>query len=326
VSWAPTITGLDLVASAVATPSDLLGPDHRLDNAAVWGKLFGAEAPAVRARLGWAEDHPERFGVHVRHWAAWPGLAPRLDAVDLAAHAVALLDTGDCDLLVLASSTPARITRSDAHASPRRPASACAAWDVRGGGAGGLLAVMQAAQAVAGGARAAIVVAVEVASPYLRPDTPALGLLYGDAAVAMRFEPGPASLTARAGHATVPGAPFTVPGPLPPTPDGRYAARAPDAAYSEALRAVWSQTGEALAALGPVDALAPYGVTRGQVVRLHAQVPADLVVSSLPTHGCVGCAGALLAWHQARVRGARRIGTAAVGGGVSWAAARWESP
>lgn len=314
----PTAAGVRVAAAASVRPGDLLGPAHRVDNARAAELLPGLAEALARRDLG--TDHPwTAWGVASRDWACLPGSAPALDVCALATEAARRCDAGPVDVLILATSTPSRVTRSDAHAVASALGLTGAAWDVRAGGAAGLIALAQGAAAAAAGARV-LVIAAEVISAYADPADPILALLYGDCAAAVVLEPGAGRLTTTTGHVTSAGTSFTVPDPLPPRPGATFRARRPDAAYQAALAAVWDDVADRLA--GEVDVLLPYAVTAGQVARLAERVGAP-AVSVLADHGCVGCASplaALAAWDGT----GRRLGLAAVGGGISWASALWE--
>ncbi|MCB9684417.1 MAG: hypothetical protein H6738_05580 [Alphaproteobacteria bacterium] len=325
-----------VVATATRGPGDLLGAAHDLDNDAAWEALLGPEWLAALAERALDRDHPRTaWGVGRRGWCALPGRVAQADAVDLgvAAARAALEEAGlrpdDLDVIVFATSTPTRPTASDAHRVAKALGTRAASWDVRSGGAAGLLGWHQAGLAVDQGARAALLVAAEAISPWIDPEDVALALLYGDAAAAVVLAPGDGALRSlSAGHATVPGRAFTVPASLPPRPGERLVASRPDATYQQGLRAVWADARAALLdglAGRAADALLPYAVTRQQVLELADGVPTRRVVDVLPEWGCVGAASPLVALDRwRRTGGSGLVASAAVGGGVSWAALTWE--
>jgi 3-oxoacyl-[acyl-carrier-protein] synthase-3 len=309
------LDGLHLAGTGVARPG------------AVPGLESVSTAEAAR-RLGVA---PRTSRVQTRAWASDPGHPPRADAVDLAfgaavdALAAAAVPIASIDLVVLASSTPSRPTASDAHRLATRLGVDGAAWDLRAGGAGGLIAWAQGASALRDGARAVLVVAVERITPWLDPADVAAWMHYADAAAALVLTPGRARLHARAGHAPSVGRPFTVPAGLPPEPGATMRAQRPDAAYLAALAEAWERANADLAAASApgLDLLLPYAVTPEQVATAAARVPACRVFSTLETDGCTGAASPLLALHRSGPP-VGRIGAVAVGGGISWSTLLWE--
>ncbi len=254
------------------------------------------------------------------------------DGVDLGAAALtdaltlADLPGEAIEVLVFATSTSSRATASDAHRLADRVGCQGAAWDVRSGGAAGLHAWAQAAQAIAQGARVAVAVVSEVITPYLDPADGLANLAYGDAAAAVVLTRGAGTLAAfRAGHLPPTGRGFTVPDPMPPRPGASFRATRPDATWTAVLDAAWVHATSTLAADagGPVDVLLPYAVSRAQLDRVRAAVPARHTVHALDHHGCVGAASPIVALHLARSHD-QRLGAVAVGGGLSWATLLWE--
>lgn len=327
-----------IVGSATRGPGELLGPGHDLANDEAWEALLGPDWRAGLAERSLDPDHPRTaWGVERRGWCALPRRVAAADAVDLGvAAARAALDEAGCrpedlDVVVFATSTSSRPTSSDAHRLAKALGTPAAAWDLRSGGAAGLLGWHQAALAVDQGARSAVLVAAEVISPWVDPEDTATALLYGDAAAAVVLAPGEGGLRSfAAGHATVEGRPFTVPASLPPRPGERLVASRPDATYQRGLQEVWAGTRQALldGLAGRVaDALLPYAVTRQQVLALADPLPVRRVVDVLPDRGCVGAASPIVALDRWRRSGGRGLAAAAaVGGGVSWAALTWEQP
>ncbi|MCA9492234.1 MAG: hypothetical protein KC621_20015 [Myxococcales bacterium] len=336
------IPGVRVAATAVAFPTDVDPGAPDLDNAGVFRAVLGDAAPP-----DWTPEQAEaRWGARRRQWVALPGQTPSIGATDLAteaarrALAAAGLGVGDVDLVVVATSTPDRLTASLSARVCRALGTSCGSVDVRAGGACGLHAWLTAAAWLRFGPRVALVVASEVGTPLLDPADLSAWLVYGDGAAAMvlvRDDEGDAGLIgARLGTFAAPGRAFTVPGPLPPTREaveGRaYTWQKPDRTYLEALDGQWRRTCAGLAEAFPdvaIDAFAPYRATRAQVEAAAAavRVPLERTAADVGSHGCVGGVGPLLGVHELRERGllgpGQVLATAAVAGGVVWHAALW---
>ena len=226
------------------------------------------------------------------------------------------------DVLYLATSTPTSVSASLAARVGRRLGVSGGCVDVRAGGGGALHAWLAAVGLCRLGARVALVVAAETPSRWLAPGD-ASGALYGDGAGALVLGPGDGGLVgAVMGTVAVPGRPFTVPGPLPPTPDGLYAFQAPDRTYTDAIRDCWARTVREVAAIGPANSSVPYAVTEAQLAAVGAV--AGLPASSvLDRHGCLGAAGIPVALHELGF--GPLTSTAAVAGGAVCVGLVWRS-
>ncbi len=204
---------------------------------------------------------------------------------------------------------------------------------------GGLAAWLTAARF---GARTVLVVALETPSAYLDPNDLATAALYGDGAAALVLARDDAStsglLGGILGNDAAPGEPFTVPGTLPPrvlaVEAGRFRFQPPDAAYRAALDERWRALGADLRDAFPEAAAAtrrflPYAVSAPQVAAVAAAfgAGADATWTTLREHGCLGCAGPLVALDALRrEKGAAAGDTlafAAVAGGVAWGGFFW---
>lgn len=336
--------GVRLRGTGAASPADLpgAGPGRVLTNAAVYERLLGPDFRAELDRRGWTVDHPERrHGIRTRQWVAGES------SEDLAALAArralddAALAPAELDVLLVATSTPGRITRSAASAVGGALGLGCPCLDVRAGGSGGLYAWLDALGWLALGARTALVVAAETPSRYLDPADLATAVVYGDAAGALVLErgdpgsgPPPGLLGAVLGNALLPGRPFTVPGPLPPEVGPSYTFQRPDAPYAEGLAREWRATCRRLREAFPapceaVGSFVPYAVTRGQVEAAAGAFGAGdgRTVDELEERGCTGSAGPLAALHAARSRGRATAGETlalvSVAGGVAWVGMLW---
>lgn len=296
-------------------------PGAAQSNAEAWEQLLG---PGWRSELearGWDADRPEtEWGIRTRHRGG--------QAIDLAVRA-AREAIGDraIDVLIVATSTPTSISASMAGKVAAALDSSAPALDIRAGGAAALYGWLDALGWLARGARAACVVAVETPSAFVEPGDISMALLYGDAAAAVLLEPSDSGglVAAVAGSRAPTGRPFTIPGPLPPTPAGRYAFQSPDPEYSAQMTACWDELSEALAdaATEAIDAYLPYAVTRKQVERSARIVGARRVVHDLAARGCNGCAGPLVALHLLE-RPAGMLALAAAGGGIGMAGLLWK--
>jgi 3-oxoacyl-[acyl-carrier-protein] synthase-3 len=340
------LRGVALRASAAVYPADLLGQTARFDAPRAYEELFGADWREQLASAGREVDHVEReLGVRTREWRR----GTVLSNVELGARAATkcLERAGwraeDVDVLAVATSTPEHATKCFAAQIGGALGSRAAAIDIRGGGAGGIDAWIAATLYLHAGARRALVIAVEAASPWLGPASGTSALLYGDGAAALALE----SQETAAGLALalqvrvdVAGAPFSVPGELPPRVDAGghvetelYRFRAPDREYRAGLARVWSEFAQRLSdELGnapPRSLLVPYAVTREQVQRCAAVFGADpsFALEHLLARGSLGCAGPLAALAEALERAdARRFESVvalAVGGGVRCAGLHW---
>ncbi len=318
------------------TGSGAAYPGPALTNADVYQRLLGDEWRTRLADRGHSPDHAQaEWGIRARHWCA---SAQQATALAAEAAQSALADAGvqapDIDLLLLATSTPPRITAAVSALVGRQIGATAPCIDIRAGGAGAIDALLTGCTWLAAGCRRVLVVAVETASPYLDPADLSTSLIFGDGAAALVLEHRsgtPGLLGAICGRSDAPGKPFTVPGELPPSRSQRYYFQRPDGEYAEALTSCWqrvlSQLCEALPeAIANLSFFVPYSTTAPQVSRAVAAlgVSMDQTVSTLDRHGCLGTASVLCALHE--LRSARRVqaedtvALAAVGGGVSWAA------
>jgi 3-oxoacyl-[acyl-carrier-protein] synthase-3 len=310
------IDGVGVVGAGAAFPRDVDPACPELDTASA---LAALGAPADPRADGW--------GVVRRQWVALPGEAARVSIEDLAAKAgaAALADAGldAVDIVHVATSTPSSISKSLAARVALRLGLGCLSADVRGGGAGAILAWIEAAALLRSGPRTALVVAADVMSPLLARGDPT-GALYGDGAAAIVLGPGDgAVLGAFAGTTAVAGRAFTVPGALPPAAGQSYQFQRPDAAYREGLRKVRLDAARALRdADGPVDVALPYAATSDQAAELAEAIGAP-GFSTLAETGCTGTAAVLVALAALRAKRRDRplrLGAVAAGGGVVWAA------
>ncbi len=339
------LRGVALRASAAVYPADLLGDAARIDAPRAYAELFGADWREQLARTNREADYVERqLGVRTREWRR----GTELSNVELGARAAAkCLERArwraqDVEVLAVATSTPEHATKCFAAQIGAALGSHAAAVDIRGGGAGGIDAWIAATLYVNAGARRALVVAVEAVSPWLGATSGTSALLYGDGAAALALELQPSSTGLARGlqaRADVAGAPFSVPGELPPRVDvdggfdaELYGFRAPDLEYREGLARVWDEFSRRMCdevGSAPRALFLPYAVTRAQVESCAAVFGADpsVALEHLLTRGSLGCAGPLAALAEALERpDARRFESVvalAVGGGVRCAGLHW---
>lgn len=312
------------------------GPQERLTNAAAYEQLLGAGWRGQLEARGLAPDHPESaWGIRARAWArgtSW-------DSVGLAVRAVerALEHAGwnACDLVVAATCTPTHVTKCFAAQIAHAVPGVASAVDVRGGGAGGLDALVAGCLYVTHGARRVVVVAAETASRWIAPGDHAHALLFGDGAGALALEQGGSGSLpfTFGGVAQIEGTPFTVPGSLPPTSEevdgGRLLFQPPDRAYLDQLDGAWATASAELASSLAAEDLRPevylpYAVTRRQLESSAAALGCDAAPARdwLADHGCLGCASTLAQLADAHLAGrlpaGATIASLSVGGGVRW--------
>lgn len=345
------MSGPVLVGRAAAFPSDLgLGADgpRALSGDDAWALLFGGDWEAELERRGLQRDRArERHGVVTREWLHAPG-APRAvergtERLAVAAAERALADarrTGaEVDLVVVASSTPDRVSASLAARVCQALGCEGNAFDVRAGGAAAILGWAAAARWPVDAGRCAVVVAAETPSAYLSAEDPANALLFGDGAAALVLHHDPDSvggLAALAGFTRAAhGRPFSVPGELPPRADevaaGAFRLQAPDAEYRAGLARAWAELATQLR--GRVAALPPREATllANAATRAGAEACArDVGLSPAPAlaalarHGACGAASCLIALAELDELPARTV-LAAVGGGVHAAGLVWDA-
>jgi 3-oxoacyl-[acyl-carrier-protein] synthase-3 len=341
--------GIRITGTGMALPSDLgARAAGRIDNAELYRALFGSGFEGELARREWTVDDPEkRYGIRSREWIHRVGATPgdaTPDVGDLAILAAerAARDAGiegsSIDIVLAATSTPARITSSLAARVGAALECSGACLDVRAGGAGGLSAWITATRMLGGGAQRALVVAAEAPSYYLGSDEPGIAAVYGDGAGALVLELQPGSesglVSARFERRDSAGRPFTVPGALPPRARaidaGEYRFQRPDSEYTERIDETWRATLESFRTLR-ADLFVPYAVTRERVenARVVLGISADRTVDRLLDLGCLGCAGPIVHLHTAlrerRLGAGSTLVAAAVAGGITSAALAWRT-
>lgn len=339
------ISGLSFLGSATAFPSDLIDPKHCvLSNSEFFARLFGSTADQVLKERGWNEDQPLRtHGIARREWLRDSKLGSTQLALEAGRRALdgSKLEPHDIGLILVATSTPARISSSIAAQVARELGLNCAALDVRAGGVGGLAALATAATYLQAGSGSVLVIATEAISPFINLLEPGASI-YGDGAAALictRNPDFPSSLRACMTTAAVAGKAFTIPGNLPPTLDelqgAQFSFQTPDETYQEQLADIWDGAADSLRAACEPQALThflPYAITKTQLRRVTDRIgiTAPLCRQLLETYGCTGCAApmiALVKLHQeSRLGSDSRLGMLSVGGGVHSAWILWKGP
>ncbi len=340
-----------LMGAAIAGVGTAL--PHEVDEAVAplgaddaWRAVFGDGWREELAARGWNAEHVERrYGVAVRH--AWPRgagtaatsgsrgalttPAERATALALRAARAALGDAEQdgarLDGVVVGTATATRVSASTAAALATALDSDAATLDVRAGGASGLAAWVQGAQWIAGGARAVLVVALDVVPEFLRDDDVVHRMLFscGAAAFVLRATDDDARglESSVIGREPASGRAFTIATSLAVAPAAPLCFEGPDADYARSLDDAWARAVDEFTGLDPApDRFAPYAVTRDQVRRAadRAGMPADDALTHLRDHGCLGNASALFQVAHGLRSGAwrrgDRVAAVAVGGGI----------
>ncbi len=331
------IDGVTVLGAGTAFPA------RTLDNEAVLRR----GAPRDAERLAFAARGLERtVGVRTRAWAHLVGTpldhASEETTLDLgvaaarAALADAALDPRDVSLVLVATSTPHRMTSTVAAPLGAALGADALCMDARAGCAAGLAALGTAALHVAAGAGPVLLVGTETFSKVVPPQHPMGVVSLGDGAGALVLGRGAGAL--RALYARTDGrlaGLIGTTGALPPTPDeiargGYVLSGSPDelaaalpARYVEALRATLYRAGLDAAA---VDAFVPHQTSLPLIDEVAAQLGFRRVWrEGVARHANIGAAGWLVAFAEARAAGlcpaGATVALAAVGGGMTWAAA-----
>ncbi len=234
------MSGIELSALAnvgiVGAGSYFAGTE--LDNVEVLRHVMIKHGTCGRHRSGDAEDAErlqflahgarETLGLERRFWVHEPGtpLAPEREygVVDLgvgaarAALADAAVPVSEVSLVVVATSTPHRMTAAVATAIGARLGIRAACFDIRDGCAAGIMALITAAQLAVASGGIALVIGVDTFSKIIPPNHRLAALSLGDGAGAVVVGPHPSASVAAAYYCTDGGLGsfITTPGPLPP--------------------------------------------------------------------------------------------------------------
>ena len=295
-------------------------------------------AAGARETLGvWQRSWAHEVGGPLRHGEEETTLDLAIRA-GRSALADAKLDASALGLILVATSTPHRMTASVAASLGSALGARAACADVRAGCAGGVLALGQAALAAAAGAGPALIVGAETFSKIIPPASRTARLSLGDGAGALVIghRQGAALLGLSFETDGALGHLITTSGALPPTDvelnrGGYLLEGAPEellqtvpGKYLLALRGALGRS-----RLGP-DAIAlyvPHQTSTDLIRRVAAGAGFDAgaVYTHVDRHANIGAAGWPVALAEARAEGHCRPGStiaiAAVGGGLSWGAA-----
>jgi 3-oxoacyl-[acyl-carrier-protein] synthase-3 len=307
------------------------------------GRALDDEAIAFMA-AGLAES----MGVQRRAWAHRVGLpldhATEPTTLDLAIAAGrrALEDAGvgaeSLALVIVATSTPHRMTSTLSAQVGSALGASAACMDVRSGCSGGLFALSTAALHVAAGAGPALVIGTETFSKIIPPASKVAAMSLGDGAGALVVGKLPGAVVESVSLETDGrlGRLISTDGALPPTEaeiarGGYVLSGAPDeltAVVPEKYTiAIDAALGRAAMRAGAIDLFVPHQTSAALVrsVAARAGIAPERTVVNVARHANVGAAGWLVAFAEARAEGraprGARVLVAAVGGGMSWGAA-----
>jgi len=333
------IDGIAILGGATAFPS------RELENAEVLRGL--PSPPRSEEQLQFlAAGAEETLGLRRRAWTHPVGTPLRHGSeettLDLALRASrdALRDSGvaaaDLSLILCATSTPHRMTSTVAGPLGSALGASAACMDTRTGCSGGLFALGTAALYLGAGTGPALIVGAETFSKIIPPQHRAAQLSLGDGAAALvigkRARAQLSSIFLETDGAL--GRLITTEGALPPTEEeiargGYQLSGAPDELgqivpqkYAAAISGALRHAGRP-----PIDLFVPHQTSRELIARVAAEagiVPEKTYVN-VDRHANIGAAGWMAALVEARAEGRCPEGTrlllAAVGGGMSWAAA-----
>ena len=333
------IEGIAILGGGTAFPSRELG------NVEVLRSL--PQPPPTEEQLQFlAAGAGQTLGLSRRAWAHAVGApldhAREETTLDLALRAsqAALRDAGleaaDLSLILCATSTPHRMTSTVAAPLGAALGAAAACLDTRTGCSGGLFALSTAALYLAAGTGPALVVGAETFSKIIPPEHRGAQLALGDGAAALVLgrRAGAQLISAALETDGALGRLITTDGALPPTGEeiargGYRLSGAPDELaqvvpqkYAAAISAARRRAGGA-----EIDLFVPHQTSRALIARVAAEagIPLERTFVNVERHANIGAAGWMAALVEARAEGrcppGARLLLAAVGGGMSWAAA-----
>jgi 3-oxoacyl-[acyl-carrier-protein] synthase III len=344
------IEGVGVLGTGVAFPALKLSNLEVLQR--LKDPLFGTrQRPTSDEELRFiAESMETTLGVRERYWSHVPGTPlhaePEESVVDLAVRAArnalqdAAVDAEALAMVLVATSTPHRMTSTVSAQVATALGASGAAMDTRTGCSGGLFALATGAQLVAGGAGPVLVVGVDAFSRVLPPQSRIAAMSLGDGAAALvlgaRKESAIESVYLKTDGSL--GQLITTDGALPPTHSeidrgGYVLSGAPEALtavvpgkYEEAIGAALKR---AKRNASEIEYYAPHQTSRaliGEVCRRTGLAPQRAFIG-VERHANIGAAGWMAAMHYALESAelGARVLTASVGGGMSWGAAvlRW---
>ncbi|MBS2023281.1 MAG: 3-oxoacyl-ACP synthase III family protein [Deltaproteobacteria bacterium] len=302
-----------------------------------------------------SEGVEQSLGLKSRAWAHVPGTplahGHEESTLDLSLRAAkaALADAGltasDVSLVLCATSTPHRMTSTISAAVGTGLGARAACMDTRTGCSAGLFALSTAglyAHAGALGDGVALVIGAETFSKVLPAESRLAQLSLGDGAGAIVVGK-KASASLRAAYLETDGSLgrlITTDGALPPTEDelrrgGYLLSGAPDELLQvvpgKYLAAITHALTRAQVRPDELDLYVPHQTSATLIAEVARQVgiPHERAFVNVGAHANIGSAGWIVALAEARAAGRVRdgmtLGLAAVGGGMSWAAAvlRW---
>jgi 3-oxoacyl-[acyl-carrier-protein] synthase-3 len=307
------------------------------------GRILDDEAVAFMAA-----GLTESMGVERRAWAHRVGQpldhATEPTTLDLAVEAGrrALGDAGtsaeSLALVVVATSTPCRMTSTLSAQVGAALGASAACMDVRSGCSGGLFALSTAALHVAAGVGPALVIGTETFSKIVPPASKVAAMSLGDGAGSLVVGKVPGAVVESVSLQTDGrfGRLISTDGALPPTEaeiarGGYVLSGAPEelmevvpGKYADAIDAALGRAG---VVAGAVDLFVPHQTSVALIrgVASRAGISPERTFTNVARHANIGAAGWLVAFAEARAQGRMPAGTrvlvAAVGGGMSWGAA-----
>ncbi len=335
------VEGLQISGGGVAFPERTLSNLDvlRALPARAWRR---ERVPAEEELQFLADGAAQTLGVRHRAWAHLVGESFDAGSDDSATLSIragraALSDAGvgaaEISLLLVATSTPNRMTGTVSAQVGEALGLDAACLDLRAGCSAGLFALAQAALHLQAGVEHVLVIGSETFSKVIPPESKATAMALGDGAAAVVLSRGPGAMLSAALR-TEGGLRHLVstPGVLPPSQvdldAGRYfltgdAEGLTRAAADRYLVAIEQALRKAGLASGQVDLFVPHQTSLPLIDEVAARVGIALerTVRAVDRHANVGAAGVLTALVEARAARAfsrgQKLLLAAVGGGVS---------
>lgn len=350
----PSPVSMRITGTASAFPGPIVDPsgvEHdEVTNEAILENAFGPDWRGKLEAMGQDPDYAEKtVGLKKRRWTHWVGTPIDHEevhtgdlAVEAAKKAMEAAGVGPegIDLLILSTTSPLKVTSSTATHVAGRLDIMAPAIELKAGCSSGLYALITAAAYLRLGAGRILLVASETLSKFATPGVPQAMLNVGDGAGAMIIE-GDASGKAALLSAMIDsdgklGEIVSTPGLLPPTKEaveaGRYFYAGDPRELKDAVSEKYPLVFKSIftdAAMLPtsLDLYIPHQVNR-LVTLGTAQglgLPEEKVFVNLHEHGNLGSACFFVALHEAlssgRVKRGDVVGTAVVGGGLTWGGA-----
>ncbi len=340
--------GVCVLGGGTAFPREVLSNEQVLRNLPASARAHRA-TPVTDEELRFvARGVEESLGVRSRAWAHRVGApldpAGTESTLTLGTQAAraALADAGctidQISLILCATSTPHRMTSTLSAAIGAELGAHCAAMDTRTGCSAGLFALATGALYLNAGAERVLVIGAETFSKIIPPEHKVAALSLGDGAGAL-------VLGRRAGARLDAaylqtdgslGKLITTDGALPPTEaeiarGGYRLSGQPDELLAVVPHKYEEALGHVLARAGlradQIDLFVPHQTSRTLIAEVcrRVGVPLERAFVNVDRHANIGAAGWLVALVEARAEGrvppGTRLALAAVGGGMSWAAA-----